>query len=439
MSNTRRAVDGAPLSQEKYCSSTRHERGLTANLVAMRCHVLDDPEDRELVWFLQRLSHDIGLQKVADELTRRFPERIGAPVSRPQGKQLRQHLEAEKDESDPQKAITALPEWIVAICLNPDYALSDCQPWFFPSLVKSLRDYMTIWIAERQKGGVVTEVGRRLSDTLDMSLRFGCLTMCEGRPRTGKSFAAKQWCDAHPGLARLVQVPSSNDDISFFRAIADGIGCSSALSLKGVQLRERVEDALQKSKLALILDESHYLWPQNDRRKLPVRINWLMTALVNKRVPVGLVTTPQFSKDQSIIEKMTGWTSEQFIGRIAHYEPLPDTLSDSELKQIAEHLLPEGDERSIRALVECAKASHKYLSAIESTVLRARFLAGKEGREECLFRDVCSAVRGSILLGAMNAGRSSLGPAQGERLAPSDFSRNSDGPLITAENQLSHD
>src|SRR5882762_1455397 len=75
--NTRHAAPGSPLAQEKYCSSPALERGLNALPVSKRCSVLDDPADRELVWALQKWSHEKGgLKVIADELIRRYPDRF---------------------------------------------------------------------------------------------------------------------------------------------------------------------------------------------------------------------------------------------------------------------------------------------------------------------------------------------------------------------------
>ena len=151
------------------------------------------------------------------------------------------------------------------------------------------------------------------------------------------------------------QIPSTNDDMGFYRAIACSLGVSTNLGFKAQQLRNRVEDVLQRGDLMVIFDEAHYLWPQcNHREALPARINWIMTALVNYGVSVALVTTPQFTRAQQLVEKRTHWASEQFIGRIAHYQKLPDGLNEHDLKAVARSLLPEGDRKSIETLVAYA-------------------------------------------------------------------------------------
>ena len=84
MSSTRRASDkSSRLRQGRFASSPEYERGLMANLVAKRCSVLEHPEDRELVWFMQLISHRPGgIKKLAADLLAEFPDRIASDSMR---------------------------------------------------------------------------------------------------------------------------------------------------------------------------------------------------------------------------------------------------------------------------------------------------------------------------------------------------------------------
>jgi hypothetical protein len=376
MSNTRRASPDNPLRQERYCSSPEFERGLLANLVAKRCEVLADRGERELIWFLQYLSHcNGGLRKVANDLWQ----------MRPSNKES--HVAGDLDKL------------LVELCLNPEIKIEAASCPYFPNLFQILQEYRRRSIEAVRTTRVVTELGQQVFDALDYALEGRCLVLIEGLARKGKTFATKAWCDLHPGQARYIQVPSTNDDIGFYRAIARSLGVSNNLSFKAQQLRNRVEDVLQRGDLMVIFDEAHYLWPQcNYREALPARINWIMTALVNYGVSVALVTTPQFTRAQKVVEKRTHWASEQFIGRIAHYQKLPDGLNEHDLKAVARSLLPEGDRKSIETLVAYAQASAKYLAGIEAVVRRARFLATKENRTKVLFANIKETIQESAIL-----------------------------------------
>ena len=460
MSSTRKAEDGTQFRQERYASSAQHERGLMANLVAARCETLERPEDRELIYFLQLLSHrEGGLKKVVADLLAMAPENLGTPAMlkfgtkgkiysadkikairaemqipaymfRLRGEQYsnrpndlsfdqphcaKDRLEAAAHpESYPvsdfvdfcQSAASRMETDLKELCLDPALVLggtlssgfTQFRLWYFQNIVETLHRYHAKWIEQQNAKVVVTGLGQKVYDTLDFTLETRCLTLIDGFARTGKTFAAKAWCEARPGRARYVQVPSTNDEIGFFRAIAKALGVSINLNSKAQELRQRIEEVLQRGHLAIVFDEAHWIWPNtNLRDAVPTRLTWIMTALVNYGVPVSLVTTPQFLRTQKAIERKSNWTSEQFIGRIGHYEKLPDSLAESDLNKVAASLLPEGDSRTHEILVRYAQGSAKYLAAIECLVRRARYLAGKDGRSVVGKSDIKRAIQDSVI------------------------------------------
>jgi hypothetical protein len=268
----------------------------------------------------------------------------------------------------------------------------------------------------------------------------------EGEARTGKSFAAHAWCEQHPGVARFVEVPPSNDDSGFFRALARGLGLGNFLKYKVCDIRERVESVLLTGDLILVLDEAQRLWPQrNLRRCFPGRIVWIM-AMANHGVPIAMVSTPQFLTTQRAVEK-SGWNSAQLTGRIKHYEPLPLDLAQADLMAVAKSVLPEADSQVLRALAIYARSSARYLAAIDSISTRARYLAMKDGRSAATTADVKKAMQESVIPAdnklhiALELGRKSerdetgpareIQPATDERPAPTR-SRSVKPPLITA-------
>jgi hypothetical protein len=243
-----------------------------------------------------------------------------------------------------------------------------------------------------------TAVCAKVFEALDFTVETGCLTLIEGQSRTGKTASGETWCRANPSRARFVKVPSTGDDNGFFRHIAKALGGSAALSLKGVQLRERVEQTLQSSRLMLVFDEAHSLWPQANRREaLPSRINWIRTALIDHGVPVALLTTPQFLNDQRIVELKTKWNSQKWIGRIGHYEQLPAQLTEMDLESIARSKLPEGSAKSVELLWRYALESTQYAAAIEHVLKRATFEAKRLGRERPGFDDIKKVIRAAVL------------------------------------------
>lgn len=452
MSNTRHASENGTFRQERFASSLQLERGLMANLVAKRCSVLEQPEDKELIWFLQLLSHQPGgMKKVAADLLARYPDRNASESMRKFGMRAGQiynpdQVRTVRDEigggsfplrgdvdfgrpgisalldDSPERAArrredarfypTKYPasdfvkccreaaggveKHLVSLCLDPATPVVNGAPWYFPTLVSTLREYQTEWIAGQQPAAV-TEIGRRIFNALDYSAASGRLVVVDGLPRTGKSYAAAAWCALHPGRARYVQLDSSNGDTAFFRAIAKALGVSINLNSKSQELRQRIEDTLLSGDLLLVLDEAHYIWPNMiDSRSLPSRVNWIATALVNRGVPTALVTTPQFFKNQKAFEERTRWTSEQFVGRIGFYEKLPDSLSPDDLTAVASAMLPGADGYLIKGMVLYAQTSGKYLGGMDAIAARARFISRAAGRQRVESLDVKRAIHESV-------------------------------------------
>ena len=391
MSNTRIAKDGGTFRQERYCSSPEFERGLMANLVAKRCSVLVDKKQREIVWFLQMLSWaEGGLERLARDLVAANP------------KNLRKLPKADAEEfgvdcDSGSFAVGELPNHLRDLCLNPQSSI-ERSPWYFAELFASLFQHQQSWV-EGARRGVVTTLGQKVYDALDYAASTRRLVLIDGIERMGKTVAAKTWCAMNPGRARYVQCPSCRDEAGFFRAVGEALGVSINLKSKAVEIRERVEAALRCGDLLLVLDEAHYLWPQNGdpRGKFPVRINWLMTALINHGVPVALVTTPQFFEYQRALEAATHWRSGQFTGRIGHWEQLPESLTKQDLESVARFLAPEASATGIEAMVRYAQGSAKYLAGIDTVVCRARFIASKQGRTKLVGTDIANAISESVI------------------------------------------
>jgi hypothetical protein len=464
MSSTRKAKDASIFHQSRYASSPEFERGLIANLVAKRCALLDAKADRELIWFLQYLSHRPGgMAAVAKDLIAKYPERLQTQAMADAGARPGKLLDAEQvrkirrqmpediaadlilkgeiqcldgtfvaakplDEkadswmpergNTPQEIADAnqhpedypaewisricrhdraddLEKYLCKICLDPAVDLAD-SPWFFYNLTNTLREYLADFISSKSAGVFTTALGQKVFEVLDYTAFCRGLTLIEGGARLGKSHAGRAWCEQHPGSARFVEVPSGNDDATFFRDLARGLGLGNFLNYKVVQIRERVESVLLTGDILLVMDEAQRLWPQKNLREgFPGRIVWVMT-MANAGVPICMISTPQFLVTQKAVEKK-GWNSAQLTGRISHYEPLPADLSEADLTGVARAVLPESAAKTLRALAVYARSSARYLAAIDSIAKRARYIAMRAGRNEATADDVASAMRESVI------------------------------------------
>jgi len=495
MSSTRTAKDSSVFHQNRYASSSEIERGLLAVLVAKRCSVLDRGADRELIWFIQYLSHEEGgLAALVRNLLARYADRLGTPTMRKLGKtgtqdysadevrQIRLELpralrrrfplhgetksdickissphaalkndeffaalegldrleglyidresewaekaDAERREaqnnpatypvakflelccrtaeegtpsspSEEDQAAGKLERQLAEMCLNPEWDFNAGGPWYFTALIEVLREYQSQFAAAKT-AGFTTSLGKKVCEALDYTAYRHCLTLVVGAARTGKSFAARNWCEQHPGSARFIEVPTGNDDVTFFRHLARGLGLGNFQNYKLSQIRERVESVLYTKDILLVLDEAQRLWPQTNLREgSPKRITWVMS-MCNAGVPICMISTPQFFATQKQVEK-TGWNSDQLNGRISHCESLPGDLLEEDFKGVAKTLLPHAPQAVICALADYASGSTKHLAAIDAIVGRAAYIAQRAGGAVPSAKDVQVAMKESVI------------------------------------------
>jgi hypothetical protein len=339
-------------------------------------------------------------------------------------------------------AQSKLEKYLRELCVNPASEL-DAGPWYFPGLIATLREYQTAFVQAKIAGAVTTALGQKVCEVLDYTFYSRGLTLIQGEARLGKSHAARHWAAQHPGRAPFVEVPPSNDEASFFRALARGLGIGNFLQYKVTEIRERVESVLLTGDLLLILDEAHRLWPQrNLRYGFPSRINWVM-AMANHNVPICAIATPQFIEWQKAAEERGQWNSAQLTGRISHFEPLPAELSEDDLKAVAKAVLPEANAQVLRALAVYARSSARYLAAIDSISKRARYIAQRAGRAAATTDDVRQAMQESVIpadtklhraLEAGRKGRSArMAPVPATAPAPTEPTR---GTEVDAEEIL---
>jgi hypothetical protein len=441
---TRHAKSGTALRQEKYASDPAFNDRLLASTVARKCRLFSDPAHKALCMHLQYVSMQPGgLSAFVDDFLHRYGDRVGSKTMRANlgrerfaaglVKTIREELRTrdfplygEQDTIDPfgleiakaedfdlntfespddirarhrkqsllfpktysaaafseyclEKAYEYLEELFIDLCLNPETRFEHPPVWFC-ELESSMHDYIADRRTDRMAGKIVTTVGEQINDALDYALEENCMVHINGIARMGKTHQVKEWCEARPGQARYIQVPSGQDDISFFRTIARALGTASGSAMKATQIRRQIEDTIEDSGLMLIFDEAHLLWPQmRSVRNSPKRISWLMTSVVNKGVSAALISTPQFDISQKTTVDSTGWADEQLDGRIAYRLNLPSTLPIEDLSAIARHYLPQAEDMVIKGLCSYAQASGKFIAGIEAVAKRARYLAKKTG------------------------------------------------------------
>lgn len=277
-------------------------------------------------------------------------------------------------------AANDLVRFLEEFCENPAQSIAEQRPWF----LEDLPNLLLRALEQRDRDGAAriaeTEVTRRISDALEFALSESTLVMIEGDARFGKTESLQNWCMRRPGCVRLVTVPCSNQESDFFRAIAKSLGVEFSLRSPIAALRERIEFILERSRLMLVFDEAHYLFPQRFTRATPPsRLNWVRSAIVDHELPCAFVATPQtFHHAAGEFVRKTGYVLGQMTGRIARTVVLPSALADEDLEAVARVHLPEIDQELLQLVVLAASASESYLKGVENVARLARYFAKRD-------------------------------------------------------------
>jgi hypothetical protein len=238
------------------------------------------------------------------------------------------------------------------------------------------------------------------------------------------------------GEARFVSLSGISHKTGFFRKLATTIGLAAGKS-KATDMQVRVEEFFRKTRLMLVIDEAHYLWPQYQRSYTsPELIDWVNTALVNQNVPVALICTDQFAKLKARVEKQSGWTSEQLEHRVKRYKKLQVTPAKEDLVAVAAKLLtvrwnareqqwnapgPPPNRDFIKIVVGYALTCKMRLPAVVATVEEARYQARKAGRSHIIATDIRTALL-DYQIPSNEAFQRAFQPAESQRTAPQTIS-----------------
>jgi hypothetical protein len=356
-------------------------RGIPGTAVAAKAQLYSDARKRSLLFFLQSLSlKEGGLPRAA------------------KGLKCSSYSEEE--------LVTVLIE----LCINPKLLIeskSGSLPPGYGGLVDALHKFQDHCESTVRADLVLTTIGKEIFETLDHALAIGKMVVIEGESGSGKTTASEAWCAQHQGEARFVSLSGITHKTGFFRNLAITIGLAAS-KRKGSDIQVKVEDFFQKSRLMLVIDEAHYLWPRlQQRESSPVLVDWINTALVNHNVPVALICTDQFAKLKKRVEERTGWTSEQLEHRVKRYKKLTALPTKQDLEAVATKLLgvrwnvceqkwnvtgPTPHQDFVRMVVGYALTCKMRLPAIVATAEEARYQARKSGRDRIIATDIRTAL-----------------------------------------------
>lgn len=443
MPTRKQEPEGRQFRQDAFASSSQFESGVLGNLVAARCQLLADREEIAMLWWLQRISwREGGLEKFAEQLLEEFGSEVGTASMRVYGTQpgrvytadevkvvrgelyrctsravarfpLRGELVLSGQIQDPDlnysevaeahrrapnhpenyPAASFMAECHVTSCALADHFRQHLVDPAAVSLRQALRNFPALWsvlerirsreVAAGRSQIVETEVTRQVHEALDYAFESRGFVLVEGREGIGKSEAVRSWCAQHPGQAVYVSLEAGSDETTLYRSIARAVGTACSYQRKAVEMRTRIQDALQHGHLMLVLDEAHFLWPMSGRseRASPKRVDWLRTALIESRVPVALVSTPQFFERQCERFRRSGWNANQIQRRLAHTTRLPDTLSNADALAVARWYFPLMSAAEVKRIAGVAILTIGYLTTISHLRKRVDFFAKRSTGE----------------------------------------------------------
>ncbi len=387
MSSTRAASDNSVIRQERFASSP-DLRGdfLLANLVAKRCATITDPARRRLVLWIQEMSTRFGFEthptcSQFDAWPLPFPKAYKGES----GLDLLALELVERSNLEPHFGNRdAAKHWLIQLALDPSNAAFDFSQKFtkIERPEKLLNFIMGDVLAAPYSKVAETCTKAALWDLLDYCRESRSLCLAVGQYRIGKSRSAQGWALCRGGgEARYVSLTSSPTQEAFFRQIGRSIGVATSLNLKAGEIAERITSTLAERRIMLILDEGQFLLPQTLRTKqAPARITWLISTLCNARVPVCIVANQDWHRLLTCLKRAVSWFGfEQWEGRLHRSVDLPISLTETDLRSVAQQLAPEADKATLTLLAACALRHSGHIATIEHVVELARHLAKAQG------------------------------------------------------------
>lgn len=367
--------------------------GVHAFFVAARCRQLTDRQEIAMLWWLQQISwREGGMLKFAAD----FLEKNDARVARFDFDSSFFLDSPAKPDIRPFLSPAPFAEVLTRAMVDASAPSLRDGTSGFDDLWTSLVQWRDAEISASTSKIVETVVSRMVFDELDFANETRSFVLIEGREGIGKTEAAKLWCRQRPGRAVYIRLESSTDEASLYRSIAREIGSPHQYARSVFDMRARIQDALQPGHLMLVIDEAHFLWPQSKSVRVPRRVDWLRTALIDFDVPVALISTPQFFTDQCQRFRNAGWNSNQIERRLSRLVLLPESLPAQDARAVARSYFPGVSAEQLKRLAFAALATTGYLTTLAHTKKRVEFL--KPRLPEMSEADVIEAVLAELVL-----------------------------------------
>ena len=269
--------------------------------------------------------------------------------------------------------------------------------FYFRDIIGALVEYRARKEKAVRENFFVTEIGRQIWDTLGFALRTRSMVLVYGREGRGKTEAVKAWAQLHAGQARFISLKGIATKTAAFREIALALGITASYNLTGANLQSKIEDVLKMSGLMLVIDEAHFLFNQSQSTKArPELIDWLDTAVANRKLPVALCTTPQFMDCMARAAYQVHWNYNQFRRRVKRWLPLPEENTEADILGVASKVFSGASSPVIKKVASYVLASGRDLSALGDVATELREALGHSDFSKVTFKLVGQVIRENL-------------------------------------------
>lgn len=263
---------------------------------------------------------------------------------------------------------------------------------YFHDITGALLEYKARHEEQARARFAETDISKAVFRTLERGLHSRRMVVVQGVEGVGKSFSGEAWREIHLGEAVFVRLEGIVTKTTFFQSISSACGLASSVSQKSQEMQIRIRHFLERSGIMLIIDEAHRLFQQTERiYSHPELLNWVYTCW-DQKIPVALLVTPQFVSRMDAVECQTDWRSGQLKRRILVWTKLPEKLSETDLRAIAQNIAPLFTAAMVDELVDCALPSRRQIDAMRRAMSAAEFIAEEKGRTAPTFPDLLAGI-----------------------------------------------
>lgn len=300
-------------------------------------------------------------------------------------------------------AESELAQYLLDLCERPDVRFTRPKlsgggqraPWYFPRIAAAILRFIDRRKVEIAAATAETAVSREIFKWLGKARSTHRSIVISGNSRFGKTEAVRTWAAMNPGLARIVETPSSGGEGELLRAVAKALGIESGPQQRGYALHAQIAFVLQQFKPVLIFEEASFLYPANfSKNTMPARLNWVRRTVMDAGIPCAFVWTPQTHRDaRTRFLKATNFAIEQFDGRILRTVNLPAEIPREDLLAIARiHFRNLPAEYCEYVVSKAAATERNYCSDVSNIAALAYSNAEDAGRVEPNLGDIKAAI-----------------------------------------------